>query len=651
MNITKLVIENFLTIGKATLDLDDRGLLLIQGVNNDDPSAESNGSGKSSIVDALCWAIYGVTARDVTGDAVVNKTAKKGCKVTVELSDGSTTYRILRFRKDTTNKNQVFVIQQDPGVHGGVSLRLHKGTEKETQEVINQIMGCSLDVFMAAVYSGQERMADLPGMTDKMLKMLIEEAAGVEVLTEAYSVARDRFGKVKSSLDVLNGQNTIALIGLARLHGELRSQEEKSREFEDTRRDRAKAELMGVIPMNLALTKLTDSLSDWDVPALVRGIDECKSKIAAQKTEQAELDRLVGIAAFADRDVARLKASYQYSKTSVESKERGLVMIADRVGLPCGECGKPYVEDDIAEARKAQELSIVKAKEELRPAAVALKVALEASTVASDAVAKFKATLTDISTVAAAQHDLSANKGIAEGLVRDIAAKRLEITHAKAAANVKLTEANPWAKALESKKGEIESNERVAKTLAESVEMVSAEVEILADAVKVFGPAGVRAHILDTVTPYLNDRTQEYLGALSDGNIHAVWATLTTTAKGDLKEKFNIEVTNDMGAESFAGLSGGEKRKVRLATAMALQDMVASRATKPINIAICDEIDHALDEAGLERLMTILERKGKEKGTVLIISHNSLSDWCSDVITVTKSGGLAVVSGANERGF
>jgi DNA repair exonuclease SbcCD ATPase subunit len=141
------------------------------------------------------------------------------------------------------------------------------------------------------------------------------------------------------------------------------------------------------------------------------------------------------------------------------------------------------------------------------------------------------------------------------------------------------------------------------------------------------------------------------LGALSDGNIHAVWATLTTTAKGDLKEKFNIEVTNDMGAESFAGLSGGEKRKVRLATAMALQDMVASRATKPINIAICDEIDHALDEAGLERLMTILERKGKEKGTVLIISHNSLSDWCSDVITVTKSGGLAVVSGANERGF
>jgi len=173
---------------------------------------------------------------------------------------------------------------------------------------------------------------------------------------------------------------------------------------------------------------------------------------------------------------------------------------------------------------------------------------------------------------------------------------------------------------------------------------------MLEDAVKVFGPAGVRAHVLDTVTPYLNERTQEYLGALADGNIHAEWSTLGKTAKGELREKFNIDVMNDKGAESFAGLSGGEKRKVRLATAMALQDMVASRATKPINIFIADEVDHALDESGLERLMGVLERKARERGTVLVISHNSLSDWIDNVITVTKSGGLATAAGATEHG-
>lgn len=47
---------------------------------------------------------------------------------------------------------------------------------------MNAIVGCSADVFTSAVYAGQERMPDLPSMTDKTLKMLIEEAAGIEVL-------------------------------------------------------------------------------------------------------------------------------------------------------------------------------------------------------------------------------------------------------------------------------------------------------------------------------------------------------------------------------------------------------------------------------------------------------------------------------------
>ena len=69
----------------------------------------------------------------------------------------------------------------------------------------------------------------------------------------------------------------------------------------------------------------------------------------------------------------------------------------------------------------------------------------------------------------------------------------------------------------------------------------------------VYGPAGVRAHILDTVTPYLNERTAHYLGALSDGNITAIWTTLTKTAKGELREKFTIDVVNSLGAKIFAG--------------------------------------------------------------------------------------------------
>ena len=55
-------------------------------------------------------------------------------------------------------------------------------SEERAQEVIDKLLGCSLEVFQAAVYAGQEKMPDLPSMTDKQLKLMIEEAAGVEVL-------------------------------------------------------------------------------------------------------------------------------------------------------------------------------------------------------------------------------------------------------------------------------------------------------------------------------------------------------------------------------------------------------------------------------------------------------------------------------------
>jgi DNA repair exonuclease SbcCD ATPase subunit len=170
-------------------------------------------------------------------------------------------------------------------------------------------------------------------------------------------------------------------------------------------------------------------------------------------------------------------------------------------------------------------------------------------------------------------------------------------------------------------------------------------LEVTEDVVKVFGPAGVRAQILDTVTPFLNERTSEYLSTLSDGNITAVWSTLTLNKAGEIKEKFSIDVEHAKGGKSFGLLSGGEKRKVRLSAMLALQDLVASRATKPIQLFIGDELDTALDVNGLERLMSVMERRAKDNGTVIMISHSDLKDWCDNVTTITKTGGISVVDG------
>lgn len=162
-------------------------------------------------------------------------------------------------------------------------------------------------------------------------------------------------------------------------------------------------------------------------------------------------------------------------------------------------------------------------------------------------------------------------------------------------------------------------------------------------ACQVFALSGVRAYILDMVTPYLNSRTSYYLDILSDGAMRAEWVTLSKNAKGELKDKFSIAIEARQGAKSFEALSGGEKRKVRLACAFAIQDLVAQRVADPIRLFVADEIDDALDAAGLERLMTVLEEKAAQGNCVMVISHNDLQHWIPNVLTVVKEGGVSYI--------
>lgn len=644
MNFTKIIIKNFLTIGNAEINLKERGLVLIQGANKDDSSADSNGAGKSSIADAICWALYGVTARGVSSDAVVNKSAKKDCWVELHFEDAGEKYVIVRHRKDTTNKNATFVHKRN--APGFVPTDLHKGTEKETQEVINALVGCSLDVFQAAVYAGQEKMPDLPAMTDKHLKLMIEEAAGTEVLAKAHTIARERLSvTMRAHSAILANLTNYASQHVATV-GKLADETVKHADFEAQRKPQAKAQLAMTIPLNAKLIELGGKIDAEELKDRGKEILSISMRFSALKGERDELDKLEKAASTAERDLAGIEARARIAKQAHTDAVEELRTVEDKVGKACGECGKEYCAHDVEAVKRLREEDVVAAAINLREIADEYKTLRALAKDARERATTFKASMTDVSAMAARQKVLQDELAQVEVLKKEKAALETAVENAKSAAGVWLKKDNPYTasvalleKTLKEVQGHI--------TVTEAAKLESEEkIQLLEDAVKVYGPAGVRAHILDLVTPYLNERTSHYLSSLADDNIHAVWNTLTTNAKGELKEKFNIEVKNDVGAESFEGLSGGEKRKVRLACAMALQDMVASRASKPINIFIADEVDHALDESGLERLMTVLNEKAKERGTVLVISHNSLGDWIDNVITVTKEAGYGKVTGA-----
>ncbi|MEB0029136.1 AAA family ATPase [Undibacterium sp. RTI2.1] len=647
MNITKLNICNFLTIGEASFDLDGRGLMLIQGENEDDTSAKSNGAGKSSIVDALCWALYGTTAREVTGDDVVNETAKKNCSVSVVLEDGDDAYTIKRYRKDKTMKNQL-IVHRIPNY--GVAVDLSKGTDKETQEVVNKIMGCSLDVFVGSIYAGQEKMPDLPNMTDKQLKLLIEEAAGVEELATAYAEARTRSTQVNLELLGAETEANVLTAQLATSEAGLLKAQTDFDQFEANRKDRAREELKAVSPIQDKINEEKAKVASIDAPALSKRKTELESILAKRNVEEQGLRELAIAERSISDKVTRFRSTTEIEKGALKRQEDSIASINSQVGTPCGSCGKVYCEHDLEEAVNARNAALTLQKKSLLQAATGLRDALAEHEVAKAKVATFQASMSDVTAVSEEMRKIDTQLRLSTMFDEAQAKLLAAIDEVKNRAKTKMSEPNPWKNLIETQVEQIEALKVKIHNVQTSIATLEDKAEVYMDAVKVFGPAGVRAHILDTVTPFLNDKTGEYLDALSDGNIHAVWSTLSRTSKGDMKEKFNIEVTNDKGGKTFKSISGGEKRKVRIATAMALQDMVASRAAKPINLFMADEIDHALDEPGLERLMTVLDKKAKERGTVLVVSHNSLSDWIDSVITIKKTGGISTVSGANERG-
>ena len=643
MKFTRLGIENFLAIKEASVSLDGRGLLLIAGANKDDSSAESNGAGKSSIADALSWVLYGVTARGESGDAVVNRTAGKGTFVEVVVEDGDEEYFIRRYRKHATGKNSLRVLKADATLMSG-RFDLTKGTDKLTQEVVDKIIGSSYEVFRSSICAGQESFPDLPGMTDKMLKMLVEEAAGTTVLEQAHVEARERLNVEKKALDALVTKSGVLAASHTRQKGTL----------EDTRLDRASwivgndhkiAEKVELAKNEMARAKAVVLVDMEPIRAEMLALD---AKLAGMKAEQLEESRLMRVFEDQRREWERAGAAITASKEIARQLNRETTKIADHVGKPCGECGRAYTPAEIEPAMLiiAEKLRVNAL--ELRELERAEEDACSECESARSELEEFRATMTDASETSALRASTHERLMKAGELARH---RQSLIDNAKFLVSEVATlraAPNPFEAGILRLEKEIFDLDDEIAALKITIDAHTQAVRIAGHVVEVFAPAGVRAHILDHVTPFLNGQTAKYLSVLSDGNINASWSTLTKSAKGELREKFAIEVDTVSGGSSFGLISGGEKRKVRIATALALQDLVAQRATKPIELLMADEIDDALDSTGLERLMMILTEKAREKGTVIIISHNDLKDWIPNVLTITKRDGYATIEETTE---
>ena len=145
LNIQSLSVKNFMSVGNVTqaVTFDDSMLTLVLGNNLDLGANESrNGTGKTTIINALSYGLFGSPLTSIKRDNLINKTNGKGMMVGIEFEKDGHRYKIERGRKPNVFKFIVDTHETDNGLTDEM-----QGEGKNTQAEINKILGINSTLF------------------------------------------------------------------------------------------------------------------------------------------------------------------------------------------------------------------------------------------------------------------------------------------------------------------------------------------------------------------------------------------------------------------------------------------------------------------------------------------------------------------------
>jgi DNA repair exonuclease SbcCD ATPase subunit len=179
--IKDLTVKNFMSVGNTTqaVNFDRNDLTLVLGENLDlggDDSGARNGTGKTTIINALSYALYGNALTNIKKDNLINKTNVKGMLVTIDFEKDGQTYRIERGRKPGIMKFFIGDVEKEITDDA-------QGDSRETQAEIERMLGMSHDMFkhIVALNTYTEPFLALKANDQRII---IEQLLGITLLSE-----------------------------------------------------------------------------------------------------------------------------------------------------------------------------------------------------------------------------------------------------------------------------------------------------------------------------------------------------------------------------------------------------------------------------------------------------------------------------------
>ena len=198
LTIKELSVKNFMSVGNATQSINfaNKKLVLVIGENLDlggDDAGARNGTGKTTIINALSYVFFGEALTNIRRDNLVNKTNEKGMLVGVKFTKNNVDYTIERGRKPGIFKFYANNIEQNTDSNEA------QGENKETQQEINKLVGMTLAMFKNIVALNTYTQ---PFLATKQAEQreIIEQLLGITLLSQKADLLKEKMKATKTEV-------------------------------------------------------------------------------------------------------------------------------------------------------------------------------------------------------------------------------------------------------------------------------------------------------------------------------------------------------------------------------------------------------------------------------------------------------------------
>ena len=197
IKLKDLTVKNFMSVGNQTqaVDFNKEQLTLVLGENLDqggDDSGSRNGTGKTTIINALSYALYGVALTNIKRNNLINKTNSKGMLVTLHFEKNNVDYRIERGRSPNVLKFYINNQEQE-------AIDESQGDSRQTQKDIDALLDMSHDMFKHIVALNTYTEPFL-AMRQNDQRAIIEQLLGITLLSEKADHLKDETKKTRDAI-------------------------------------------------------------------------------------------------------------------------------------------------------------------------------------------------------------------------------------------------------------------------------------------------------------------------------------------------------------------------------------------------------------------------------------------------------------------